>query len=131
MTDLAAQIDWEKSGGLIPAICQDADSHEVLMLAYINRAALAATLCERRAVFFSRSRQCLWRKGEISGNQLLLESIAPVLLKGDGGVDGGVPGFLGKGVNVGFTRRPYQGDNRLFHMTIHENLFFSKQTLIC
>ena len=60
--------------GLVPVIAQDADSGEVLMLAYANREALAATLQTNEAHYFSRSRGALWRKGETSGHrQLVLE----------------------------------------------------------
>lgn len=61
-------IDFEKIGGLVPAIAQDADSGEVLMLAWMNREAYEETLRTRRACYFSRSRGRLWRKGEESGN---------------------------------------------------------------
>ncbi len=61
-------IDFEKTGGLIPAIAQDADTGEVLMLAWMNREAFEETLRTRRACYFSRSRNKLWRKGEESGN---------------------------------------------------------------
>ena len=54
--------------GLIPAIVQDAYTKEVLTLAYMNEESLALTLSEKRTVFYSRSRQCIWRKGETSGN---------------------------------------------------------------
>lgn len=54
--------------GLIPAIAQDATTGEVLMMAWMNAEALAMTLAERRAIYWSRSRQRLWRKGESSGN---------------------------------------------------------------
>jgi phosphoribosyl-AMP cyclohydrolase len=60
--------DFEKAGGLIPAIAQDADTGQVLMLAWMNRAAYEETLQTRRAVYFSRSRNKLWRKGEESGH---------------------------------------------------------------
>ena len=60
-------IDFEKTGGLIPAIAQDADTGEVLMLAWMNREAFEETLRTRRACYFSRSRNKLWRKGEESG----------------------------------------------------------------
>ncbi len=59
-------IRWN-ADGLIPAIVQDVDSREVLMLAYMNEEALKLTLSEQRAWFYSRSRQSLWRKGETSG----------------------------------------------------------------
>lgn len=67
------KIRWN-SDGLIPAIVQDVDSQEVLMLAYMNEEALLLTLNEKRAWFYSRSRQRLWRKGETSGHtQKVLE----------------------------------------------------------
>ncbi|MEQ8262330.1 phosphoribosyl-AMP cyclohydrolase [Pseudohaliea sp.] len=65
--DLMSAISWNEDG-LIPAIAQDAASGQVLMLAWMNREALAATVAEGRAVYWSRSRQRLWRKGEESGN---------------------------------------------------------------
>jgi phosphoribosyl-AMP cyclohydrolase / phosphoribosyl-ATP pyrophosphohydrolase len=66
------RIDWSKGGGLVPAIVQDAVSGRVLMLGYMNREALEATLERRHVVFFSRSKQRLWEKGEISGHHLTL-----------------------------------------------------------
>ena len=60
--------DFSKGGGLLPAIAQDADSGEVLMMAYMNRESYAETLATGRAVYYSRSRKRLWRKGEESGN---------------------------------------------------------------
>ena len=68
-------IDFEKSGGLVPAIIQDATTQKVLMLGYMNREAYDKTLETGRVTFFSRSRQCLWTKGEQSGNFLELVSI--------------------------------------------------------
>ena len=61
-------IDFAKSGGLVPAIAQDADTGQVLMLAWMNRDAYEETLRTGRACYFSRSRNKLWRKGEESGN---------------------------------------------------------------
>jgi phosphoribosyl-AMP cyclohydrolase len=61
-------IDFDKTGGLVPAIAQDADTGEVLMLAWMNREAYDETVRTRRACYFSRSRNKLWRKGEESGN---------------------------------------------------------------
>jgi phosphoribosyl-AMP cyclohydrolase / phosphoribosyl-ATP pyrophosphohydrolase len=69
------RIDWGKGDGLVPAIVQHADTAGVLMLGYMNREALAATLAHGRVVFYSRSRRRLWEKGEISGNYLLLVQI--------------------------------------------------------
>ena len=61
-------LDFDKSGGLIPAIAQDAETGDVLMLAWMNRDAYEETLRTGRACYFSRSRGRLWRKGEESGN---------------------------------------------------------------
>jgi phosphoribosyl-AMP cyclohydrolase len=61
-------IDFDKSGGLVPAIAQDADTGAVLMLAWMNREAYEETLRTGRACYFSRSRNRLWRKGEESGH---------------------------------------------------------------
>ncbi len=64
---LTQQIQWNDQG-LVPAIAQDWQTGEVLMLAWMNREALESTLHEGRAVYWSRSRGRLWRKGEESGN---------------------------------------------------------------
>ncbi len=64
----AITLDFEKAGGLVPAIAQDAETGEVLMLAWMNREAFEETVRTQRAVYFSRSRNRLWRKGEESGN---------------------------------------------------------------
>jgi phosphoribosyl-AMP cyclohydrolase len=64
---LLQQIKWNEQG-LVPAIAQDWQTGEVLMLAWMNRDALALTVEERRAIYWSRSRQALWRKGEESGH---------------------------------------------------------------
>jgi len=73
MDALLQQIKWN-SDGLIPAIAQEAASGQVLMLAWMNREAVLATIREQRAVYYSRSRQRLWHKGEESGHvQRLLE----------------------------------------------------------
>jgi phosphoribosyl-ATP pyrophosphohydrolase/phosphoribosyl-AMP cyclohydrolase len=70
-----AGLAWDKQDGLLPAIVQDATGGRVLMLGYMDRAALDATLATRRVTFFSRSRQRLWMKGETSGDVLELVSI--------------------------------------------------------
>lgn len=62
------QIDFDKAGGLIPAIAQDAQTGQVLMLAYMNRESWQKTLESGIAHYWSRSRQKLWKKGESSGN---------------------------------------------------------------
>ena len=69
MSNAAKEITprWNDQG-LLPVVTQDADSGEVLMLAWMNEEALCLTLEERRAVYWSRSRQSLWRKGETSGH---------------------------------------------------------------
>lgn len=64
------QLDWDKGDGLLPAIVQDAGNAQVLMLGYMNKQALRATLTERRVTFYSRSKQRLWTKGETSGHFL-------------------------------------------------------------
>ncbi len=64
----ATSPDFAKGDGLLPAIAQDAATGEVLMLAYMNAESYAETLATGRAVYFSRSRNKLWRKGEESGN---------------------------------------------------------------
>ena len=61
-------LDFEKSGGLVPAVVQDDDSGEVLMLAYMNEEAWQKTLTSGKAHFWSRSRQELWLKGATSGH---------------------------------------------------------------
>ena len=63
------------SDGLVAAIAQDAESGLILMVAWMNRDALALTVSENRAVYWSRSRQKLWRKGEESGNVQLLKEL--------------------------------------------------------
>ena len=69
------KIDFEKCGGLVPAIIQDASTRQVLMLGYMNQEAYDKTIGTRKVTFWSRSRQCLWTKGETSGNYLNLVDI--------------------------------------------------------
>ena len=64
----AATPDFSKGDGLLPVIAQDAETGEVLMLAYMNAESFARTLATGEAVYYSRSRQQLWRKGEESGH---------------------------------------------------------------
>ena len=71
-----SKVDFAKADGLVPAIVQDADSGAVLMLAYMNREALEETLKRKRAVFYSRSKQRLWEKGETSGHTLELIDVS-------------------------------------------------------
>lgn len=68
-------IDFEKMGGLVPAIIQDAVTKNVLMLGFMNREAYDKTIATKNVTFWSRTRQCLWTKGETSGNFLRLVSI--------------------------------------------------------
>ena len=89
-------MDYSKLDGLIPAVVQDADSSEVLMVGFMNEQALAETRRSGYATFFSRTRGALWMKGETSGNRLAVTDILvdcdedTVLLKvkrlGDGNV---------------------------------------------
>ena len=89
-------MDYSKLDGLIPAVIQDADSSEVLMVGFMNDEALSRTRTSGYATFFSRTRNTLWMKGETSGNKLAVVDILvdcdddTVLLKvkreGDGNV---------------------------------------------
>ena len=69
------EIDFEKLGGLVPAIIQDAVTKNVLMLGFMNQEAYDKTIATKKVTFWSRSRNCLWTKGETSGNFLNLVSI--------------------------------------------------------
>ncbi|WP_295360882.1 bifunctional phosphoribosyl-AMP cyclohydrolase/phosphoribosyl-ATP diphosphatase HisIE [Arenimonas sp.] len=75
MPDQIQALAWDKQQGLLPAIVQDAGNHRVLMLGYMDRAALEATLATGRVTFYSRSKQRLWMKGEGSGDILELVSL--------------------------------------------------------
>lgn len=72
-----SSVDFAKGGGLIPAVVQDADTLQVLTLAYMDEAALRETLDSGQATFFSRSRGGRWRKGETSGDFLNVVSVTP------------------------------------------------------
>lgn len=72
---LVDQLDWDKQAGLIPAVVQNHLSGKVLMLGYMDRAALEKTLATKLVTFYSRSKQRLWTKGEESGNTLELVAI--------------------------------------------------------
>ena len=69
------KIDFEKCGGLVPAIIQDAKTRNVLMLGYMNQEAYDKTVATKKVTFWSRSRNCLWTKGETSGHFLNLVDI--------------------------------------------------------
>ncbi len=75
------EIDFKKGNGLIPVIIQDASTHEVLMLGYMNQEAWEETLRTKRASFWSRSRKKLWIKGETSGH---FQEIREIYLDCDG-----------------------------------------------
>jgi phosphoribosyl-AMP cyclohydrolase len=69
-------LDFSKEGGLIAAVVQDANTHRVLMVGYMNREAFDKTVATGHVTFFSRSRQKLWTKGETSGHYLMFKSVA-------------------------------------------------------
>ena len=73
------KIDFEKGDGLVPAIVQDADTLQVLMLGYMNAESVAITNETGLVTFFSRSRKTLWTKGETSGNTLALVSMLSLI----------------------------------------------------
>lgn len=75
MDNMEVNIDFEKMGGLVPAIIQDADTAKVLMLGFMNREAYDKTMETGKVTFFSRTRNCLWTKGEESGNFLNVVSV--------------------------------------------------------
>lgn len=75
LIEQAEALAWDKQSGLLPAIVQDADTLRVLMLGYMDRTALQATLDSGRVTFFSRSKQRLWVKGETSGHHLDLIAV--------------------------------------------------------
>lgn len=72
---MAIELDFAKSGGLIPAIAQDYQTNEILMMAYINAESWAETLKSGYATYFSRSRNQLWKKGESSGHLQVVKEI--------------------------------------------------------
>jgi phosphoribosyl-ATP pyrophosphohydrolase len=74
---LLDSVDFAKSGGLVPTIVCDAGSGQPRMLAYSTRESLASALQQEAGIYWSRSRECLWRKGETSGNTQRLISVVP------------------------------------------------------
>jgi|SRR5579862_1385499 len=106
------QIDFEKSGGLVPAIVQDAVSLEVLMVAFMNEEAWTKTIESGFATFWSRSRNKLWLKGESSGHKLVVKEILidcdqdTVLLK----VEALGPGVCHEGYRSCFFRTLVDGE---------------------
>lgn len=73
--DACDRLDWEKCDGLLPAVVQHWRDGRVLMLGYMNRAALDKTIENGMVTFFSRNRKCLWTKGETSGHMLVLRGL--------------------------------------------------------
>jgi len=73
--DLLKNLDFKKGNGLIPVVVQDAESKEVLMMAYANEEALAKTLSTGYAHYWSRSRKKLWMKGETSGHMQKIRKV--------------------------------------------------------
>ena len=69
------ELNFKKMGGLIPAVVQDYKTGEVLMLAFMNKAAWEATLSTGKATYYSRTRQELWIKGKTSGNMQIIKEI--------------------------------------------------------
>ncbi len=102
--------NWNDDG-LIPAIAQDAMSGEVLMLAWMNAESLALTLREKRAVYWSRSRQALWRKGDTSGHT---QTVVDIRLDCDGDTlllkVNQIGGACHTGRETCFFYRPSEGD---------------------
>ena len=74
MPDYLSEIKWTKEG-LVPAIAQDVQTGKILMMAWMNKEALEATVASSKAVYWSRSRQALWHKGETSGHEQLVHQI--------------------------------------------------------
>ena len=74
MNNWLDEIKWDDNG-LVPAIAQDHHSGRILMMAWMNREALTLTIKEQRAIYYSRSRQALWRKGESSGHVQQLHEV--------------------------------------------------------
>ncbi|MCW5911204.1 MAG: bifunctional phosphoribosyl-AMP cyclohydrolase/phosphoribosyl-ATP diphosphatase HisIE [Cyclobacteriaceae bacterium] len=70
-----SEVNFEKANGLVPCVIQDAQTHKVLMLGFMNPEALAKTLAEKKLTFYSRTKQRLWTKGETSGNYLILVDV--------------------------------------------------------
>jgi phosphoribosyl-AMP cyclohydrolase len=105
--DDTVEIDFQKSGGLVPAIIQDERTGDVLMLGFMNSESLAETRRTGEVVFFSRSRNKLWKKGESSGHVLLVRELrvdcdADALLVR---VDAAGPGVCHEGYRSCFFRK--------------------------
>jgi phosphoribosyl-AMP cyclohydrolase len=73
--EVSVELDFGKAGGLVPAVVQEAGTLRVLMVGFMNAAAFERTVRSGSVTFFSRSRGCLWTKGESSGHRLLVRSV--------------------------------------------------------
>jgi len=118
--DWLAEVVFDKDG-LIPAIAQDADDGQILMVAWMNRDALAETAASGRAVYWSRSRQRLWRKGEESGH---VQTVSDLRLDCDGDVillkvrqQGGIACHTGR-ASCFFRRLEPQADGKRAWVTV-------------
>lgn len=76
ITDIINSVNFDKMNGLLPAVVQDANTRSVLMVGYMNQAALEQTITTEQVTFYSRSKERLWVKGETSGNYLQLVDVA-------------------------------------------------------
>lgn len=120
-------LDFEKLGGLLPAVVQDAASGEVLMVGFMNSEAYAATRQTGEVTFYSRSRKKLWRKGETSGHRLVVRELR-VDCDGDtllARVEARGPGVCHEGFRSCFYRR-VEGDGSL---RVTEERAFSPETV--
>jgi phosphoribosyl-AMP cyclohydrolase len=119
------QLAFEKAGGLLPAVIQDATTKEILMLGFMNAEALEATRASGDVTFFSRSRNKLWRKGESSGHvlrvrEILFDCDADAMVVS---VDAVGPGVCHEGYRTCFFRR-LEADGRV--TTVGERTFDPK-----
>ena len=119
------QVDFDKGNGLVPAIVQDAVTHRVLMLGYMNAEALTITQERGLVTFYSRSRQKLWTKGESSGNYLTVREVI---------VDCDNDTLLIKAIPSGPTCHTgsdtcFDEENKPSHMTSPEFLFYLEEII--
>ena len=112
-------LDFKKSDGLIPAIIQDEQTLEVLMLGYMNEEAYNKTVSENKVTFFSRAKNRLWTKGEESGNFLLVKSIR---------VDCDSDTLLIKATPIGPTC--HKGTRSCFNTDFNQNFIFRLEGII-
>lgn len=112
-------LDWDKTAGLIPAIIQDDQTLEVLMLGYMNAEALEKTQTEGKVTFFSRSKNRLWTKGEESGNFLFVKSMH---------MDCDKDTILVKATPVGPTC--HTGSRSCFNTSYNQNFIFELENII-